>query len=293
MTISINIIGGFGNQLFQIFAAMAYSIQHNIPVIYPYNNDLGHRHSYWDTFFQDILEYTTIYNKITENDLNQLTKYQDPDFTFTPIPVFNQSVHLLGFYQSYKYFQEFQSSIYERIHLKEKKEAVKNKYPELFPESVKQTVAIHFRLGDYKAKRYYHPIMNYEYFENALEHIVNKSNNIYRVIYVCEAEDNSYVTSKIELLQKKYPEIEYIKVPDSIPDYEQVLILSLADHNIIPNSTFSWWGAYLNENPEKVVCYPSVWFGEYFEHTPNLHDLIPEDWIKIKASPIPWDQPLV
>jgi hypothetical protein len=289
--ISINIIGGFGNQLFQIFAAMAYSIQHNIPVIYPYNNDLGHRHSYWDTFFQDILEYTTKDN----NEIVQFAKYQDPDFTFNPIPDFNnQSIQLLGFYQSYKYFQKEQSTIYDRIKLKEKKEAVKNKYPELFGESKeKKTVSIHFRLGDYKAKRYYHPIMNYEYFEKALDYIVNKSNNISRILYVCEAEDNSYVTSKIELLQKKYPEIEYIKVPDSIPDYEQVLILSLADHNIIPNSTFSWWGAYLNENPDKIVCYPSVWFGEYFEHTPNLHDLIPEDWIKIESNPIPWDQPLV
>ena len=289
--ISINIIGGFGNQLFQIFAAMAYSIQHNIPVIYPYNNDLGHRHSYWDTFFQDILEYTTKDN----NEIVQFAKYQDPDFTFNPIPDFNnQSIQLLGFYQSYKYFQKEQSTIFERIHLNEKKEAVKNKYPELFGESnEKKTVAIHFRLGDYKAKRYYHPIMNYEYFEKALDYIVNKSNNISRVLYVCEAEDNSYVTSKIDLLQKKFPEIEYIKVPDSIPDYEQVLILSLADHNIIPNSTFSWWGAYFNENPNKIVCYPSVWFGEYFEHTPYLHDLIPEDWIKIESNPIPWDQPLV
>jgi len=289
--ISINIIGGFGNQLFQIFAAMAYSIQHNIPVIYPYNNDLGHRHSYWDTFFQDILEYTTKDN----NEIVQFAKYQDPDFTFNPIPDFNnQSIQLLGFYQSYKYFQKEQSTIFERIHLNEKKEAVKNKYPELFGESnEKKTVAIHFRLGDYKAKRYYHPIMNYEYFEKALDYIVNKSNNISRVLYVCEAEDNSYVTSKIYLLQKKFPEIEYIKVPDSIPDYEQVLILSLADHNIIPNSTFSWWGAYFNENPNKIVCYPSVWFGEYFEHTPYLHDLIPEDWIKIESNPIPWDQPLV
>jgi hypothetical protein len=287
--ISINIIGGFGNQLFQIFAAMAYSIQHDIPVIYPYNSDLGHRHSYWDTFFQDILEYTT-----KDNEINQFGTYKEQDFIFTPIPVFNSPVQLLGFYQSYKYFQDEQSTIYERIHLNEKKEAVKNKYPELFAASGKQTVSIHFRLGDYKAKRYYHPIMNYEYFEKALEHIVtSRSPNVTRVIYVCEAEDNSYVTSKIDLLQKKFPEIEYIKVSDSIPDYEQVLILSLAEHNIISNSTFSWWGAYFNENPDKIVCYPSVWFGEYFEHTPDLHDLIPEDWMKIQASPIPWDQPLV
>ena len=291
--ISINIIGGFGNQLFQIFAAMAYSIQYNTLVIYPYNIDLGHRNSYWDTFFQDILEYTTKENEITESDINQLPTFTEGDFTFHPLPEFNSSIRLLGFYQSYKYFQDFQSTIYERIKLKEKKDAVQHKYSELFMDSQKETVGIHFRLGDYKAKRYYHPIMNYEYFENSLEYIVSRASKVSRVLYVCESEDNIYVTSKIDLLQKKYPEIEFVKVPDSIPDYEQVLILSLTNHNIISNSTFSWWGAYFNENSKKIVCYPSVWFGEYFEHTPDLQHLIPSEWIKIGANPIPWDQPLI
>jgi hypothetical protein len=291
--ISINIIGGFGNQLFQIFASMAYSIKYNTPVIYPYNNEMGYRHYYWDTFFQDILGYTTKENQITESDINQFLTFKELDFTFHSLPIFDVSTLLLGFYQSYKYFQDVQTIIYNKIRLQEKKDAVQQKYPELFIESPKETVGIHFRLGDYKAKRYYHPIMNYEYFEKSFDYILNKRSNISRVLFVCESEDNTYVTSKIELLQKKYPEIEYIKVPDSIPDYEQVLILSLTNHNIISNSTFSWWGAYFNESPEKIVCYPSVWFGEYFEHTHDLHDLIPSDWIKIESNPIPWDQPLI
>ena len=79
---------------------------------------------------------------------------------------------------------------------------------------------------------------------------------------------------------------------DALPDHEQLLIMTCCDHNIISNSTFSWWGAYMNENPNRTVCYPSVWFGEYFEHTNDTKDLMSNDWVKIQANPIRWQDPL-
>jgi hypothetical protein len=56
----------------------------------------------------------------------------------------------------------------------------------------------------------------------------------------------------------------------------------MSSNNIIANSTFSWWGAYLNNNPEKIVCYPDQWFGPRAGH--DTSDLFPKDWIKIKTS---------
>ena len=53
-----------------------------------------------------------------------------------------------------------------------------------------------------------------------------------------------------------------MKVDDNIPDWKQMLIMANCDANIIANSTFSWWGAYFNKNPKKIVCYPNVWFGQ-------------------------------
>ena len=58
-----------------------------------------------------------------------------------------------------------------------------------------------------------------------------------------------------------------------------MLYMSLCRHNIIANSSFSWWGAYFNSNKEKIVCYPSVWFGNNMD----TRDLCPETWIKMNC----------
>jgi hypothetical protein len=136
--------------------------------------------------------------------------------------------------------------------------------------------------------------MNYEYFEEALQHIVTKDSfvNGARVLYLCEQEDNDFVQGHISRLQAQHPTVEFQKVDDQIPDYEQLLIMSCCSHNIMANSTFSWWGAYLNENPAKIVCYPSVWFGEYYEHTHDFNAMMLPEWAKITAKPVPWNEPL-
>lgn len=295
--ISIQIMGGFGNQMFQIFAALAYAIERKVKVVFPFQRNMGHRHTYWDTFFNDLLVFTTQNpeNNVSDRDIERMQIYQERNFTYLPFPEFGSSdICIVGYFQSYKYFESQQNTIYRLLKLKEKKENILEKYIDLFSsKSSGEIVAIHFRLGDYKQKRYYHPIMNYEYFEKSLDHVISQREKVKRVLYLCEDEDNEYVESKIALFKAKYPELEYMKVPDNIPDYEQVLVMSLADHNIMSNSTFSWWGAYLNENQDKIVCYPSVWFGEYYEHTHDHRDMMPSSWSRIESKPIPWDKPMI
>ena len=294
--ISIQIMGGFGNQMFQIFAALAYGIQRNLKVVFPFQRNMGHRHTYWDTFFKDLIIFTTqnSANQVSDGDIERMQIYQEKYFTFSPFPEFGSSdVCLVGYFQSYKYFESQQDIIYMLLKLEEKKLDVIQRYPELFGDLSSESVAIHFRLGDYKQKRYYHPVMNYEYFEKSLDHVVATSLKLKRVFYLCESEDNEYVESKIGLFREKYPELEYIKVPDNIPDYEQVIVMSLATHNIMSNSTFSWWGAYLNSNTENIVCYPSIWFGEYYEHTHDHRDMMKNTWVRIESKPIPWDKPMI
>jgi hypothetical protein len=68
---------------------------------------------------------------------------------------------------------------------------------------------------------------------------------------------------------------------NTLADWEQLLLMSCCHHNIIANSTFSWWAAYFNSWKDKIVCYPSVWFGNIANH--DTKDLCPEEWIKIQV----------
>lgn len=300
--ISIHVQGGLGNQIFMIFATMAYGIQHNIKPIFEYKYQVAERHTYWETLLDGFKIFTTAYseNDVSNDDILRFTLYYEKDFIYNPIPNFGENnTYMIGYFQSYKYFENVKNELYNIMRLEEKKNDVIQKYSKYF-DANKSLISIHFRMGDYKQKRYYHPIMNYEYFESSLDYIMSNkkdsmsiSTSATRVLYFCESEDNMYVESKIALLQLKYPEVEFMKVDDSIQDYDQLLIMSICNHNIISNSSYSWWGAYLNNYDSKLVCYPSKWFGEYYEHTHDHKDLMPDSWVKIQSDPIAWDKPLV
>jgi hypothetical protein len=291
--ISIDIMGGLGNQLFMIFTTLAYGIRENIKVVYPYDcrSLMGPRHTYWHSFLKDLTVFTTANpdNYINDHQIYNLQRYFEPGFNYNPLPQMTNVV-LHGYFQSPKYFDQFKQEIFNIINLFDKQKNIREKFVELFQNS-SSVVSMHFRLGDYKEKRLHHAIMNYEYYENALKYIVENSPSVSRVLYCCESEDNEYVGQQISKLQNRFPNIEFFKIPDLAEDYEQMLIMSCCNHNIIANSSFSWWGGYFNQFQEKIVCFPSVWFGEGYNNY-NHSDMIPADWTKIQANPKHHSEPL-
>lgn len=300
--LSIRVQGGLGNQLFMIFATIAHGIQNNVKVVFEYYYQVADRHTYWETFLDTFKQYTTANPEygISNENISQFAIFNEPGFLYKPLPDFgNSDVYMIGYFQSYKYFEHCKDELYKIMKLEEKKSAAIEKYSQYFDKS-KTLISIHFRMGDYKSKRYYHPVMNYEYFEGSFDYIMANGSNIntddktgFRVLYFCEQEDNDYVDSKIELLHQKYPDVEFMKVDDSIEDYDQLMIMSGCHHNIMSNSSYSWWGSYMNSNESKIVCFPSKWFGEYYEHMYDHRDMMPDSWVKITSDPIPWDRPLV
>jgi hypothetical protein len=100
------------------------------------------------------------------------------------------------------------------------------------------------------------------------------------VLYFCEKQDNEDVQIIISKLKEKFAYINFIKAYDSIEDWEQMILMSCCKHNIIANSSFSWWAGYLNNNPGKFVCYPHTWFGPKAGH--DVNDMFPCQWNYIK-----------
>ena len=85
----------------------------------------------------------------------------------------------------------------------------------------------------------------------------------------------------IDRLEKEFPEYKFIRGENKLEDWEQMLFMSCCHHNIIANSSFSWWAAYFNFWPDKIICYPSIWFGEIARN--NTKDLCPPQWNRISV----------
>jgi hypothetical protein len=138
---------------------------------------------------------------------------------------------------------------------------------------------MHFRLGDYKKIQHYHPLLSYEYYKNSLEHILKNIQNNPSVLYFCEDQDIDQVKEIIKKLNSAFPSILFSRASNNLNDWQQLLVMSACKNNIIANSTFSWWGAYINNYEDKIVCYPSKWFGPACDK--ETIDLFPVDWVKI------------
>lgn len=278
--ITCNLMGGLGNQIFQIFATISYAIKSRNCFKFTNVKTLGTgvttvRNTYWESFFSRLKHFTT-------DDFPYLHIIRENDFTFNELPVHemvNQNVIISGYFQSYKYFEENYETICRMIGIEHMKSTLLNK---LNYESLENTISMHFRIGDYKPIQHVHPVMTKEYYAHCLNHIQSKNSTTpFIIMYFCEDVDIKEVEEKIEYLSKQFPIYTFIRGNNSLDDWEQLLLMSCCRHNIIANSSFSWWSAYFNSWDNKIVCYPSVWFGSNIRN--DTKDLCPPNWIKIDA----------
>ena len=98
--ISCNIIGGLGNQLFQIMTTISYAIRNKCVFLFPYDTKIMNRYTYWNTFLSSLSKFTTnnIHCKFKNMDLQYFPKYIEPVFHYSPIPFFGKSYFLSGYY---------------------------------------------------------------------------------------------------------------------------------------------------------------------------------------------------
>ena len=278
--LTCNLAGGLGNQLFQIFATISHAIDSKNSFYFSNVDSLGgdgctKRPTYWNSFFARLKPFLV-------NSFPVLSIVRESGFHYTKIPVHylvDRNVCLHGYYQSYKYFEHNYKTICRIIGIDKMQLQMQQQYV----TQTTNTISIHFRRGDYKKVPEFHPLMPYEYYEKSIEYILGRQDTCTctRILYFCEDEDLEEVSPMIDRLQIKFPSCEFVRAPVLLCDWEQMMLMSTCNHNVIANSSFSWWAAYFNPSPDKIVCYPSVWFGEVAGH--DVRDLCPDTWKKIKV----------
>jgi len=280
--ITCHLMGGLGNQIFQIFATISYAIKTRNAFKFTNATSLGGngctlRNTYWDTFFHKLKHFTT-------DEFPKMVMIKEHDFMYNNLPFFtdnDRNLLLYGYFQSYKYFESNYGTICRMIGLENMKRELITKlnYDAIFLRNV---ISMHFRIGDYKPIQDTHPIMNKEYYRDSIQYILSKYREIpteLNIMYFCEEDDIEDVQEIISYLSTYFPGLHFVRGENHLEDWEQLLLMSCCHHNIIANSSFSWWAAYFNGWENKIVCYPSVWFGPSAPH--DTKDLCPPSWKKI------------
>lgn len=143
----------------------------------------------------------------------------------------------------------------------------------IFPNGImkkileKESVSVHIRRGDYKS---HNLLLDDGYYLAAADMISHRINN---PVWIVFSDEINYVKENYRFKG----EVIYIDDSYKLKDYEQLILMSQCKHNIIANSTFSWWGAWLNQNKNKCVVAPSKWIS-------SQKNIVPIDWIKIKCK---------
>ena len=275
-------MGGLGNQLFQIFTTIAYALEHNCPFVFlnqfqlnSGNDGATIRYSYWNTFLQFLRPFL-------RDNLHGFTTIKELDFTYNKLPLVmnNKNIELFGHFQSYKYFQSYKATILKLIKFDNLKKDLLEQHPLFKVNTNNKIVSIHCRLGDYKQLPNHYIILPINYYINALQYILNSNDNTnLKVVYFCEQSDLLEVLKIIHILKEQFVSLEFINYSNKlIEDWQELLLMSCCNYNIIANSTFSWWAAYLNNNANNIICYPSKWFGLLLSNKNKLVDLFPPNW---------------
>lgn len=302
-------MGGLGNQLFRIFTTIATALRNKDTFFFMHNDELpdsfGYaRYTYWSTLFRGLRKYLTPSTDVTDKMFESLPRWEEIDFHYNETPSdtskYTKPLRLHGYFQSHRYFADKLVEICEMIQFKQQQQWIKYIYNNESwsndyygnPNKKRILVSMHFRYGDYQNNPHIHPLMTNEYYYQAISNIISANPDksaSYTFLIFFESCDNEIVMKNIAGIKHRCNvdnngpvyghDIQFHFVRDTIVDWHQLLLMSICDHNIIANSTFSWWGAYLNFNTDKIVCYPSMWFGPGVSH--DTRDLFPETWQKI------------
>lgn len=290
--IIVKISGGLGNQLFQYGFGKYLAQRLNTKVFYDFQTIKNYHHftqreigltSYkcqleiaskdeinkMKFFTHGILE--RIERKIVKKYPILFSKYfvEQASHIITDSKYLRDNCYYDGYWQSYKYLAPIINILHNEIRLKPA--YVEQKIDLINEIENSQSVSIHIRRGDYitiKQNFDRFGVCSKNYYEEAIKHL---EENLTNPVFYIFSDD-------LDWAKENFVGSQYIFISDNNPA-EDLYLMSNCKHNIIANSTFSWWSAWLNQNPEKIVIAPKQWYKGKLNET--IKDLIPSEWIRI------------
>jgi len=285
------IIGGLGNQMFQYAAGRSLALQKR--------QDLKLDLSGFATYglhqgFELARVFACDAQAATATDLRTILKWQSPALlrrilarqsmsafrhpTFVVEPKFSywagindvpDACYLSGYWQSEKYFSNHAAQIRQDFRFVPALSDENQKMVELIAGS--NAVSIHIRRGDYlknKTNMAIYGTCSPAYYQAAIQHIAERVSNPHFVLF---SDDLEWAREKLKIDFHT----TYVDHNSGAESFNDMRLMSLCQHHIIANSTFSWWGAWLGSNPAKIVIAPDPWFDD---QRIDASDLIPDSW---------------
>jgi hypothetical protein len=281
--IIVQLVGGLGNQMFQYACgkSLAYKMKtklvmdiHPLNVRHPLITDRKYE---LDAFMLK----TTLLNQIPDSQLPE----EVSDVVDTNHLKYNagfaegagKNIYLRGYWQSWKYFHSIAPLIRRRFTVRKCRLSQKAL---LLADKIQQSnaVCIHVRRTDY-AKPQNAPIgvLPSGYYRNAIRYIVSRIN---KPVFYLFSDERELCMEDMEMFR----EINAISIQCNT-NIEDLYLMTRCRHHIIANSTYSWWGAWLNANSDKTVIAPDTWLiGAGLKVCDT--DIIPPDWLSLPIRDI-------
>ncbi len=283
--IIVRLQGGLGNQLFQYAAGKALASRLNVPfkleVITSLRKDKRRSIALNELEInfelasrkevKEFVHFPSLYRHPPALLKTGKNIYREPHFHFDKnFFNLNDPVFLDGFWQSPLYFKDIETIIRQEFRVKPGLISnVVEKGKELEQTS---SLAVHIRRGDFLDTKIaaYHGVLSPFYFEKAIRMVKEKEPDVFLYFF---SDDIDWV--KQNLAHYKNAELVSSLKGSAIEDF---YLMTKCRHNIIANSSFSWWPAWLNTNPDKIVIAPIKWFAK---SDINTNDLIPDNWFRV------------
>jgi len=288
----IRLTGGLGNQLFQYALGRRLSLLNDVPLKLDISAYAEDRQRTYDLKHFNICENfaspTEVADMIGGTRLMRLMRrtldrfqpyyrrvyvHHTQTFCFDPNMFrVRKHVYLYGTWQSEKYFTDIAEEIREDLSVKTPPDEANTVMARTIHNLT--AVSVHVRRGDYVTNpttHKHHGVCPPEYYQAAIARIAQSISQIHLFVF---SDDPAWAKDNLHF---DYP-ATYLEHNGPDKSYEDLRLLSLCQHHVIANSSFSWWGAWLCTNPHKIVVAPQTWFSGF---TGDTRDLVPETWIRL------------